>query len=61
MGNPWNLPHEEVSCPACGKIYGHDGTTVCRECEECSSCHDPKICRKPEFISADTFVEKLFS
>jgi hypothetical protein len=59
MGNSWNVPDEEVSCPGCGKLYGHDQTTVCKVCEECSACHPSAVCKKPELVAAETFVEGL--
>jgi hypothetical protein len=62
MPNRWGHPDEEVTCPSCGKLYGHRRTAVCKACEECSACHEPrneKRCPKPEFVDADTFVNSL--
>ena len=55
----WGRPIEDVSCPGCGKVYGHDGTTVCTQCEECSSCCKERRCPTPTTITADEFVESL--
>lgn len=62
MPNRWNHPDEEVSCPSCGKLYGHHKTIVCKGCEEYSACHKPrneKRCPTPIFVDADTFVNSL--
>lgn len=52
------LPREEVSCPACGKIYGYSETSVCKGCEECSKCCRCKTGRRV-LVDAQTFVNGL--
>jgi len=53
----FGLPRDYVSCPGCGRLYGHHKTKVHVETEECSSCmpgHD-----KGEYLSAIDFIEHL--
>ena len=66
----WGLPRDIVSCPACGQLYGHHKTKVCKMCEECGPCckkrgqcaphyKDSKTeiaAQPPQFVAADTFV-----
>ncbi len=58
----WGLPKDEVSCPSCGKIYGHHRTKVCSQCEECEPCCKARPinqCDGSGLVTADQFVEKL--
>lgn len=53
----WGLPRKDVSCPYCGRVYGHHNTKVCMTCEECSKC-----CRCVDdkfYLSADDYVAGL--
>ena len=52
----YGLPREEISCPACGNIYGRYNRKVCVNCQECSKCCS---CKKPKMIDADTFIKEL--
>lgn len=53
----YGLPRDYVSCPSCGKIYGHHNTKSCSVCSECSKCCD---CRNPEMVKAEELIDILY-
>lgn len=57
MNNPYFVPDKEISCPGCGKLYGHNGTRVDLYSEECEEC--AKNYQKTDFVSAEEFIEKV--
>lgn len=51
------IPKEYVSCPGCGRVYGHHKTKVDVNSQECSSCvkesgRDDEV----ELVDAHTFI-----
>ena len=52
----YGVPKEEISCPGCGRRYGHHKTKVCRNCEECSSCCR---CGAQDLVDADIFIKQI--
>lgn len=55
----YKIPREEISCPSCGRIYGHHKTKVDPISEECSTCALKMGVDKSSFISAEEFINKL--
>ena len=59
----YGIPKEEISCPDCGRVYGHHNTFVCHECERCSKCCEELSCINENsnfphnFVSAKYFIE----
>ena len=54
------IPKGYISCPGCGRRYGHHNTKVDINTEECSSCvkkfdNDEEA----EFVSAQFFIEEI--
>ena len=49
----WLVPYDYISCPSCGRVYGHHKTKVHVETEECSSCRPGE-----EYMEADEFIRK---
>lgn len=49
----YGVPLKYVSCPGCGKVYGHDGTKTCSNCQECSECCE---CENPDLIDSEEFI-----
>jgi len=52
----YGIPVEDMSCPSCGRKYGHHNTRVCTYCEECSSCC---TCKGRKVISVEEFMKSL--
>lgn len=54
IDDKYGIPKKEISCPSCGRKYGHHKTNVCKSCEECSSCCG---CENQELIDSDNFIK----
>jgi hypothetical protein len=52
----WGLPSKDVSCPACGNIYGRYNRKVCTICQECSRCC---LCPEPAFVEVDKALKLM--
>ena len=56
------VPTEMISCPLCGRRYGHHRTKVCTSCQECSACHKERgwdfPCADGDALSADEFITR---
>lgn len=52
------IPKKHISCPGCGRRYGHHNTKVDIISEECSSCVKRFGREEFEFVNADFFIEK---
>ena len=52
----YGLPKKDVSCPACGQVYGTHNRKVSSNCQECSQCC---FCKDKNMINADDFVRDL--
>lgn len=55
----YGIPVDEISCPGCGRKYGHHKTKVDIKSEECSACC--KECNREgvELVDAKYFIEKI--
>ena len=53
-----SIPKDYVSCPRCGRLYGHHNTKVCKKCEECSFCHKRNTCDNHDFMNAKDFIRQ---
>lgn len=47
-----------VTCPGCGRVYGHHRTKYCNNCEECSACHDGR-CQEPDLVTITDQVAQV--
>jgi acetate kinase len=54
----YGIPVENISCPGCGRRYGHHRTSVDTITHECSSC--VKGNKEVELVSAKEFIEVHF-
>lgn len=59
IDNKYRIPVEEISCPGCGRKYGHHKTKVDIISEECSSCVKEYGYKEVDLISADKFIESI--
>lgn len=55
----YGVPIEEISCPGCGRKYGHHRTKVDLISEECSSCVKVWGYKKIELVESEYFIEKI--
>lgn len=55
----YRIPVEEISCPVCGRKYGHHKTKVDIISQECSTCVKEFRYKKFNFISAEEFIEQI--
>jgi hypothetical protein len=42
----------DIKCPVCKKDFGHDGTMVCKKCDECATCCE---CKRPKLVDPKEF------
>lgn len=51
---------EEISCPGCGRKYGHHNTKVDIKSEECSACvKEFRSSIDIELVEASYFIEEI--
>lgn len=55
----YRVPVEEISCPGCGRRYGHHKTTVDTISQECSSCVKKFEYTEFNFVSSTDFIEQI--
>jgi hypothetical protein len=55
----YNVPVEEISCPGCGRKYGHHKTKVDVNSQECSSCVKEYKYSNVEYVDAKYFIENI--
>jgi 4-hydroxy-3-methylbut-2-en-1-yl diphosphate synthase IspG/GcpE len=55
----YGVPKEEISCPGCGRKYGHHKTTVDQISQECSSCCKQQGRTEVQLVSATRFIEEV--
>ncbi len=55
----YGIPVKEISCPGCGRKYGHHNTKVDVNSEECSSCVKEFGYEDVEFVTAKEFIETI--
>jgi ribosomal protein S27AE len=54
------IPIEEISCPGCGRKYGHHRTKVDLKSEECSACATEFMSKDAlELVEATYFIEEV--
>lgn len=53
------VPVEEISCPGCGRRYGHHNTKVDLISEECSSCVKQFGYEEIELVDSKHFIEEI--
>lgn len=54
------IPIEEISCPGCGRKYGHHRTKVDIRSQECSACATEFIPKDDlELVEATYFIEEI--
>lgn len=51
----YGIPVEEISCPGCGRKYGHHKTKVDINSQECSKCATVDV----ELVTAEYFIETV--
>jgi hypothetical protein len=51
----YGMPVEEISCPCCGRKYGHHKTKVDINSEECSKCATGNV----ELFTSKYFIETI--
>jgi hypothetical protein len=55
----YGVPVEEISCPGCGRKYGHHKTKVDINSQECSSCVKIFGYTDVKLVDAKYFIEKI--
>ncbi len=50
---------EEISCPGCGRRYGHHRTKVDITSQECSACVKERGFKEFELVDAKYFIEDI--
>lgn len=55
----YGIPVEEISCPGCGRKYGHHRTKVDINSQECSKCALDFGRKKVEMVDATYFIEEI--
>jgi hypothetical protein len=55
----YGVPVEEISCPGCGRKYGHHKTSVDIISQECSACVKEFGYKEYQFISSTEFIEEV--
>jgi hypothetical protein len=55
----YGIPVDEITCPGCGKKYGHHNTKVDVISQECSKCVALWKYDKVELVSATYFIEEV--
>lgn len=65
ISKKYGIPSKEISCPDCGKEYGHHKTTVELHSQLCSSCFLQRkklgdmIIEDPKFVNANYFIHEI--
>lgn len=55
----YGIPVEEISCPGCGRKYGHHKTKVDIVSQECSACVKEFGYKDVDLVSAEYFIEEV--
>jgi hypothetical protein len=59
IDSKYRVPVEEISCPGCGRKYGHHKTKVDIISQECSTCVKEFGYKEFNFISSQEFIEQI--
>jgi len=54
----YGVPVDEISCPGCGKKYGHHNTKVDTISQECSKCVH-SLNKEVKLVDATYFIEQI--
>ena len=55
----YGIPVDEISCPGCGRKYGHHKTMVDINSQECSKCTSDFNRENVELVTAEYFIETI--
>lgn len=55
----YGVPVDEISCPGCGRKYGHHKTKVDINSQECSNCIKEFGGKNVELVDATYFIEEV--
>jgi len=55
----YGITVDEISCPGCGRKYGHHKTKVDVNSQECSACCTLFNRRNVEFVDSTYFIEEI--
>ena len=55
----YKVPVELISCPGCGRRYGHHKTKVDLISQECSICCKENNYKKVDLMDAKYFIEEI--
>lgn len=59
IDDKYRVPIEEISCPGCGRKYGHHKTKVDTISQECSKCVSDFRYKEFNLVSAKEFIEEI--
>ena len=59
INEKYGIPVEEISCPGCGRIYGHHNTKVDINSQECSACVKLFGYKDVELVDAKYYIETI--
>ena len=59
LSDKYGVPKEEISCPSCGREYGHHNTKVDPLTELCGSCAVKERIDRSCFVSAEDFIRNF--
>ena len=59
IDNKYRVPIEEISCPGCGRKYGHHKTKVDTISQECSSCVKEFKYKEYNLVESREFIEDI--
>lgn len=55
----YGLPKKYTACPGCGKQYGHGGTKVDINSQECSKCAKERGYSDIKLVDVEEFIKDL--
>jgi len=55
----YGIPVDEISCPGCGRKYGHHKTKVDIDSQECSKCVVDNNYDNVNLVDAKYFIEEI--
>jgi hypothetical protein len=57
----YRIPIEEISCPGCGRRYGHNRTKVDTISQECSSCVKQFGYKEFNLVDSTDYIENFLN
>lgn len=61
IGKVYGVHIKDISCPGCGRRYGHHKTKVDTISRKCSSCVKQQSYTEVNLVSAEEFIQGLLS